>query len=84
MDSGHEDRLTRSSDSVTFDPICGMWLRVEQVAAQCSYLGQNYGFCCEECRALFVRAPDVYVVSLAHDPGQSAGHRCPFQRPKED
>jgi len=65
---------------MVFDPVCGMWLSVEQVAALHLYLGQSYGFCTEECRALFAQAPDVHVVSLAHEPDQSAGHRCPFQR----
>lgn len=83
MNSEIEEQVTASS-SIVFDPICGMWLRIEQVTSRHSYLGQTYGFCCEECRTIFARAPEVHVVSLAHDPNQSAGHRCPFQRPEGD
>jgi YHS domain-containing protein len=68
------------SGSLIFDPICGMWLRTDEIAITFAYLGQIYGFCCAECRDLFVRSPEVYVAHLAHEPHQSAGHRCPFQR----
>jgi YHS domain-containing protein len=62
-----------------FDPICGMWLEPSKVATTYTYLHVTYVFCCCECRDLFARAPEFYVVQLAHEPGVSAGHRCPHQ-----
>jgi YHS domain-containing protein len=69
-----------SNASLMFDPICGMWLDSDEIAVTFTYLGQSYGFCCTECRDLFARCPEIYVAHLAHEPHQSAGHRCPFQR----
>lgn len=63
-----------------FDPICGMWLEPEQVAITYTYLGRSYGFCCTECRDLFARVPEAHLARLAHEPGNSAGHLCPYQR----
>lgn len=60
-----------------FDPICGMWLRTDQVAVEYEYFGQTYAFCCKECSDLFARAPEDHVTRLAHEPRSSAGHRCP-------
>lgn len=69
-----------SNGSRIFDPICGMLLDIAEVASTYTYLAQTYGFCCTECRDLFVRSPEIHVAHLAHEPHQSAGHRCPFQR----
>jgi len=66
--------------ALAFDPVCGMWLEPHQVAATYTYLGQTYAFCCTECCELFARAPESIIVLLAHEPGQSMGHRCPDQR----
>ena len=66
-----------------FDPVCGMWLEPDEVAATCSYLGHTYSFCCRECCELFARDPGTVIVLLAHEPEQSIGHRCPMQR-RED
>jgi YHS domain-containing protein len=67
-----------AAGSHAFDAICGMWLKTNQVAATYTYLGQSYAFCYEECRDVFARTPDVYVVFLAHEPTSSAGYRCRF------
>ena len=67
--------------SPAFDPICGMWLEPDQIAVTYTYLGQTYGFCCNECCEIFARVPEAHIVRLAHEPTNSAGHRCPFQRP---
>jgi YHS domain-containing protein len=69
-----------TTESTAFDAICGMWLETNQVAATYTYLGQSYAFCCEECRDVFARAPDMYIILLAHEPTSSAGHRCLLQR----
>jgi YHS domain-containing protein len=63
-----------------FDVICGMWLETSQIAVTYTYLGQTYAFCCKECCDIFARVPEAHVVRLAHEPGTSAGHRCPYQR----
>jgi YHS domain-containing protein len=65
---------------LAFDPVCGMWLEPREVVATYVYLGQTYGFCCAECCELFRHTPDACLVLLAHEPGQSIGHRCPRQR----
>ncbi len=72
--------MTNPTTVLAFDPICGMWLEADQIAATHTYLGQTYSFCCEECHDLFVRAPESHVIRLAHEPGHSIGHRCPAQR----
>ena len=72
--------MSGSTNTLTFDPICGMWLEPGQAAATHTYLGQAYAFCCTECRDLFARTPEVYVAWLAHEPEQGAGHCCPSQR----
>lgn len=72
--------MTGSQSSPVFDPICGMWLEPNQIVVTYAYLGQTYGFCCNECRDLFTSAPEVHVTHLAHEPRNSAGHRCPYQR----
>jgi YHS domain-containing protein len=65
---------------LAFDPVCGMWLEPRQVAVTYRYLGQTYTFCCAECCEFFTRAPDTCIVLLAHEPGESMGHRCAGQR----
>ena len=66
--------------SRVFDPICGMWLDASQVVVTFTYIGWTYAFCCQECRDLFARTPDVHVVRLAQDPEAYMGHWCPFLR----
>jgi len=63
-----------------FDPVCGMWLQANDVAVTFTFVGHADTFCCAECRDLFARAPEVHVAQLAHEPGQCAGHLCPFKR----
>ncbi len=72
--------MEESNGLLVFDPICGMWLDADEVAGTFTYLGQTYIFCCAECRDLFARSPEIHMARLAHEPHQSAGHRCPFQR----
>lgn len=62
-----------------FDPICGMWLEADQIAATYTYIGKTYAFCSVECRDLFARRPDVHVVRMAHDPEAHTAHCCPKQ-----
>jgi YHS domain-containing protein len=73
--------MEESNGSLMFDPICGMWLDTHEIAITYTYLGQTYTFCCAECRDLFARSAEIHIAHLAHEPHQSAGHRCPFQRP---
>jgi YHS domain-containing protein len=72
--------MDEGDDLLVFDPICGMWLSPGEIAARFTYLGQTYCFCCEECRKLFSHSPELYVAILAHEPGSSAGYRCPCRR----
>lgn len=72
--------MTLNGEERRFDPICGMWLAPEQVAATYSYIGRVYSFCSAECRELFARKPDVYVVRLAYDPEAYIADFCPGQR----
>jgi YHS domain-containing protein len=59
------------------DPIGGIWLQSEDIAATFTYLGQTYAFCCIECRHLFSGWPELYVEQLAHEPCRS-NQQCPF------
>lgn len=66
--------------STVMDPICGMDLQANQIAATYAYMGQTYSFCCVECRDLFAHNPEKCVVCLAHEPRWCVGLRCPFLR----
>ena len=70
--------MRRSPVTRFFDPICGMWLDAAEVTITYTYIGWTYAFCCEECRALFARTPDVHVLRLAQDPEAYLGYVCPF------
>lgn len=63
-----------------FDPICGMWLAPDQAAVTFTYIGRTYSFCSAECRDLFARKPDVYVVRLAYDAEAYVADDCPVRR----
>jgi YHS domain-containing protein len=65
------------------DPICGMQIEATTAVAACVFIGQTYGFCSEECYALFLRAPERCVAYLAHSPEGHYGHLCPCQRRAE-
>jgi YHS domain-containing protein len=45
------------------DPVCGLELEEDQVAARTEYDGQTYCFCSEECLAEFETEPFRYVES---------------------
>lgn len=77
---GVRELIAVPEPELAFDPVCGMWLERPRVAATYTYLGQTYSFCCTECCDLFARDPCSCLTLLAHEPGQSMGHRCPFQR----
>lgn len=62
------------------DPICGMLLTEEEIVVTFVYFGKTYAFCCVECYDMFVRAPERYVVYLAHSLEGHYGHHCPTQR----
>ena len=68
-----------ADSSLSFDPVCGMWLEQAQVTITHTYLGRTYSFCCDECRDLFVRDAATYIILLAHEPGESMGYRCPVE-----
>jgi len=68
------------NSTLAFDPVCGMWLEESQVAVTYTYLSQTYAFCCTECRDLFAQDASTFLILLAHEPGESMGHRCPLQR----
>lgn len=65
---------------VSRDPLCGMLLAESQVVATYDYLGQTYSFCCIECHNLFARAPEQYIIELAHESEGHCGYPCPQQR----
>lgn len=50
------------------DPVCGMHLALEKVAAQEEHEGWAYFFCSNACRKLFLAAPERYASS----PGQAS------------
>jgi YHS domain-containing protein len=78
--SARRSEVTDSTVCRVFDPMCGMWLEPDQVAVTWTYIGQIYSFCCQECRDLFARTPEIHLALLAHEPRNCLGHRCPFQR----
>jgi YHS domain-containing protein len=64
------------------DPMCGMHVETNQVAATFTYAGQVYAFCSDECHKTFARFPERYVAFLAHDSQGHCGYNCPSQREK--
>ena len=74
------NEVTERSQKKLIDPICGMRLDSDQVAATYIYLGQEYSFCSIECHDMFDRTPEHYVTHLAHEINGHWGHRCPNQR----
>ena len=72
--------MPKQAAEASLDPICGMNLQAHQVAADYTYLGVAYAFCSTECRDIFARTPEMFVVMLAHEPDMYYGHRCPNQR----
>jgi YHS domain-containing protein len=42
------------------DPVCGMQVD-EDEAVTATYEGENYYFCCDECRDEFREAPEEYL-----------------------
>lgn len=72
--------MRKNAAGDALDPICGMNLQPHQVAADYTYLGVVYAFCSTECRDMFARTPEIFVVVLAHEPNMYYGHRCPHQR----
>lgn len=45
------------------DPVCNMDVEPAKAAAQSSYKGQMYYFCCPHCKAKFDREPEKFVQS---------------------
>jgi len=43
------------------DPVCGMEVSPERVAARSAYRGRTYSFCTEACRKQFEANPAAYV-----------------------
>jgi YHS domain-containing protein len=72
--------MSQEREGRLFDPICGMWLAPEQVAATYTYIGRTYSFCSGECCELFVRRPETHVVRLAYDPETYVADDCPVRR----
>jgi YHS domain-containing protein len=62
------------------DPMCGMHLDTDEIAATYVYIGRIYTFCSIECHDLFVRSPEQYMLLLAHDPQGHCGFPCSLQR----
>ncbi len=45
------------------DPVCKMTVEPARAAAQSTYRGQTYYFCCPRCKQEFDREPARYVES---------------------
>lgn len=43
------------------DPVCGLLLHPEDVAATTTWRGKTFGFCCELCRSAFIDNPAQFV-----------------------
>ncbi|HEX9753366.1 MAG TPA: YHS domain-containing protein [Methyloceanibacter sp.] len=56
------------------DPVCGMDLLVEKVAAHEDYRGWAYFFCSATCRDAFRAAPDQYTQDTMPQPAAIFNH----------
>jgi YHS domain-containing protein len=45
------------------DPVCKMTVEPAKAAAQSSYRGTMYYFCCPKCKAAFEREPEKYLAA---------------------
>ncbi len=68
------------STTIKTDPVCGMVLEPEKAAATFFYAGCTYLFCCQECLAIFKKAPNDCVVYLAHSQSGCLGYVCEKQQ----
>ncbi|MBI1926584.1 YHS domain-containing protein [Candidatus Poribacteria bacterium] len=57
------------------DPVCGMELEPEKVAAQMDYAGTTYYFCFENCHRQFHANPTAYIMSNKATPSQEGATR---------
>lgn len=57
--------IERPADWSHRDPVCGMVLPDREVAVSATVGGATFGFCSEQCRRLFLEAPDRYVASIS-------------------
>lgn len=51
--------------AIYVDPVCGMKVDEEKVAAQSTYEGKDFYFCCAGCKAKFDANPRQYVSQKA-------------------
>lgn len=73
---GHDhgtSRETPSGDGVK-DPVCGMIVNPNEVAAAAVYGGSTHYFCSTECRDKFEKAPDEYLGTAAPVATAHGGH----------
>lgn len=49
------------SDAVTRDPVCGMLVDPAAGKPSATYAGHSFHFCCEGCRAKFLKEPEAYL-----------------------
>lgn len=52
-----------AADGETRDPVCGMTLKLSEVAFQKNYNGKTFRFCSETCRNKFLANPEKYAGS---------------------
>lgn len=55
-----EDNSEPEKDMTVTDPVCGMRLTLDSVAAQEEHGGWAYFFCSQSCHARFLTAPERY------------------------
>lgn len=48
---------------MAIDPVCKMQVEPAKAAAQSSYQGQTYYFCCANCKRSFDQAPQKYLAA---------------------
>jgi YHS domain-containing protein len=43
------------------DPVCGMQVEEKEAAGKSDYNGEQFYFCCDDCKSEFERNPDQYA-----------------------
>lgn len=57
------------------DPICGMQVNENSIAAKSEYLGKTFYFCCNGCKKAFDANPAKYAGGEGKGMSEHSGHR---------
>ncbi|HOS11511.1 MAG TPA: YHS domain-containing protein [Candidatus Aminicenantes bacterium] len=66
----------QTADRKAVDPVCGRMTAAEGARWTYEYQGTTYAFCCEACKAAFVKEPEKFLAKMKETPAAAA--ECPM------